>query len=467
MNGFRRLLGLAVVLTLAVFSQAGIAAKGGNNNGTDKSYSLDVDSTATATYAGTPPTIVTPVMVKATLTNLAPPSSASSNVGSWELLITNPGVTFFADDGPHKPFGSTNGVVNGVVTPIFVDNVSTRIVVTGMAPLKGKAQYELTFWVTSCGDAQYDATVHTGSSLNGDLFGRLEDKPDLSNLQTLIKCADPGLACGEHTSIVADAAETRPDLLVTRGTYNKDGGTCATSTFYASNKLLTGNGQVHFRWPVAGSGSSAVFSYSVTSAIAAVPKLGWLYADGSGAATDAISDKPVAYISAPQCLPTNGQPGILPAPYGVLNNNVSPNATQIKVNTSPQNAVLPTPSGEFDIVIGAERMHVVSVQGSTWNVLRRQGGTGLPATGYQSGNRVMSTPLPLINSTDAATLADGTSVTLIPAGRTTPYPYDLPPLGIGLQAQMCIVGSPVQDEETGVWSSTIIDIGDGWVRIGQ
>ena len=466
MTSVRSLLAMVVVAALAAFSLPGIAAKGGGGNGTDKSYSLKVDA-STATYEGTPPTIVTPVMVKAFLTNLAPPSIASSNVGSWELLITNPGVTFFADDTDHKPFGSTAGVVNGVVTPIYnTDGTSTRIVVTGMAPLKGNATYELTFWVTSCGDAQYDATVHTGSSLNGDLFGRLDDKPDLSNLQTLIKCADPGLACGEHTSIVADQAETRPDLLVTRGTYNKDGSTCATSTFYASNKLLTGNGQVHFRWPVTGSGSSAVFSYSVTSATGAVPKLGWLYADGSGAATDAISNKPVAYITAPTCQLTNGQPGILPAPYGVLSNNVSANATQIKVNTSPQNVVLPTPSGEFDIVIGGERMHVVSVQGSTWNVLRRQGGTGLPATGYQAGKRVMSTPLPILSTTDAATLADRTSVTP-PVGRTTPYPYDLPPLGVGLQAQMCIVGSPVLDQETNTWSSTIIDIIDGWVRIGQ
>ena len=78
----------------------------------------------------------------------------------------------------------------------------------------------------------------------------------------------------------------------------------------------------------------------------------------------------------------------------------------------------------------------------------------------------MSTPLPLITSTDPATLPDDTNVTPIPAGRTTPYPYDLPPLGTGRQAQMCLVGSPV-DNGDGTWSSTIIDIGDGWVRIGQ
>src|SRR4029079_19079333 len=76
-----------------------------------------------------------------------------------------------------------------------------------------------------------------------------------------------------------------------------------------------------------------------------------------------------------QCQLTNGQPGVLPAPYGVLSANANINANTIKVNTSPQNAVLPTPSTPFDIVIGTERMRVTVVQGTTWTVTRPTGGT--------------------------------------------------------------------------------------------
>ena len=453
MNVICRLAWLLLLTVFASLPPSAMAAK--PSPATGKAYSLTLE--AQPTYGGTPPTIQTPVPVQATLTNLAPPSTASSNVGSWELLITNPGVTFFEDD-THHPSGTSGTVAK---------TSDTRILITGMAPLKGDETYVLSFWVTSCGDAQYDATVHTGSSLNGDVFDRKNDKADLSNLQTLIKCADPGLACGEAATLIGDVASLTPELTVVRGGYNKDGGTCSTSTFYASNKLLTANGQVHFRWPVTGAASPEVFAYSVTSLNALPPKVGWLYSDGSGFATDAITNKTVAYIAAPQCLLASGQ-AFLPAPYGILSQNANGSTLQIKVNTSPQNSVQPVPSpfpaGGFDIIVGGERMHVGSISGSTWNVQRGQGGTA--NTIHSSGARVMSTPLPLIASADPATLPDGTNVTPIPAGRTTPYPYDLPPLGTGRQAQMCLVGSPV-DNGDGTWSSTIIDIGDGWVRIGQ
>jgi hypothetical protein len=46
-----------------------------------------------------------------------------------------------------------------------------------------------------------------------------------------------------------------------------------------------------------------------------------------------------------------------------------------------------------------------------------------------------------------------------------PFPYEG-----GKQAQMCVVGAPapvVPATDPPTWSTTIIDIGDGWVRIGQ
>jgi hypothetical protein len=181
---------------------------------------------------------------------------------------------------------------------------------------------------------------------------------------------------------------------------------------------------------------------------ASVPKLAWLNSDGTKAST-AFPDPTVqppqvpAYIDGLQCQTTNGQAGVLPAPYGVLSNNANLSTGTIKVNTSPQNAVLPTPTPEFDIVIGTERMRVKAIQGSTWTV-DRQTGLTTPST-HPAGAKVMSTPLPLL-----------------PAGVPAPYIE-------GKQAQMCVVGSPTPvtpATNPPMWSTTIIDLSDGWVRIG-
>jgi len=464
MTIIRRLSGFTVLLLFAAFSMPGIAAKGGSGNGTDKAYSLVMDEQATYTDELDPPVlprgVVTPVKVQARLTNEAPPSTSASNVGSFELLITNPGVTIFVDPD-HQPSGATlDGPVNGTV----VATSPTRILVTNMAPLKGKQTYVVTFWVTSCGDALWDANVRTGSSLNGDLFTRIKDTIDLSthlatNLQTLISCGT--LACGDTVELVADQASQTPELVVTRGTYNSDGACGATSSFYASNKLLTANGQVHFRWPVGASDQPlATWMYNVVSANSSLPKLAWLNNDGSKASAafpdPTLPPQEPAYLdgSILQCQLTNGEAGVLPQPYGVLSQNANQNTTSIKVNTSPQNAVLPTPAAPFDIVIGTERMRVTAISGTTWTVVRNTGGT--PAASHSSGAKVMSTPLPLLpDGGFQAALADDTLLTPAPS----PYTY-------GYQARMCIVGSPL-DNGDGTWSTTIMDFSDGWVRIGQ
>jgi hypothetical protein len=477
MNGIRKSLQFTILLVFAVLSLPGFAAKGGGSNGTDKAYSLVMDEQAEYDTSGPAPKVIAPVKVQAFLKNEAPPSTSASNIGSFELLITNPGVTIFVD-ADHRPSGATNGVVNG--TPIVVadptTNANTRIVVNNMSPLKGKEIYVLTFWVTSCGDALWDANVRTGASLSGDTFTRINDNIDSSthlatNLQTLISCGT--LDCGESIDLVNDEASQTPELVVARGPYNSDGTCGAGSTFYASNKLLTAQGQVHFRWPVGSADQPlAVWTYQVVSANSAVPKLAWLNNDGSKASA-AFPDPTVqppqqpAYLdgSILQCQFTNGQPGVLPAPYGVLSANANINANTIKVNTSPQNAVLPTPSTPFDIVIGTERMRVTVVQGTTWTVTRPTGGTsGAP---HSSGSKVMSTPLPLLPDAPVpptapfkATLADGT-VLDAPTYSAAPFPYTF-----GKQAQMCVVGTPSPNGD-GTYSTTIMDLSDGWVRIGN
>jgi len=453
-----------------VFSLPGIAAKGGGN-GTGKAYSLVMDEQATYDSTAIPRSVIAPVKVQAILKNEAPPGVAASNVGSFELVITNPGVTIFfnPNDTDHQPSGATlNGPVNGTVVPIRdpATQQYTRLRVTNMSPLKAQQRYVLTFWVTSCGDALWDADVRAGASLSGDTFTRINDSFDSStglatNLQTLISCGT--LACGNSVVLVADEASQSPELVVTRGPYNSDGACSAASDFFASNKLLTANGQVHFRWPVGDADQKlAVWTYSVLSTNANVPKLAWLNSDGSKASAafpNANSPAQVpAYIdgSFVPCQPTNGAV-VLPQPFGVLSNNVNQTSTSIKVNTSPQNAVLPTPTAPFDIVIGTERMHVTAAQGSTWTVQRAWGLT--TATTHLAGAKLMSTPLPLLpdstNINFKATLADNTP--LLPA--PSPYTYSK-------QAQMCVVGSPI-DNLDGTWSTTIMDFSDGWVRVSQ
>jgi hypothetical protein len=473
MNGIRRLLGWLVVLVFATSSLPAFAAKGGNN-GTDKAYSLVMDEQAVYTDELDPPVlpraVITPVKVQALLKNEAPPASAASNPGSFEVVITNPGVTIFVDPD-HQPSGATDGVLNGtaIVVPDANGN-NTRIVVTNMAPLKGQKTYVLTFWVTSCGDALWDANVRTGSSLNGDPFTRIKDNIDPSthlatNLQTLISCGT--LACGDTIELVSDRASTTPELVVTRGPYNSDGTCAATSNFYASNKLLTADGQLHFRWPVGPSDQPlAVWMYDVVSTSPNVPQIAWLNSDGSK--TSVVFPDPTltqpqlpAYLdglTAAQlaCVPLPGQPDPFPRPYGALSNNANAGATTIRVDTS--NAILATPTPPFDVVVGTERMRVTSISGPNWRVNRSQGGTS--AGPHPSGAKVMSTPLPLLPASGfAARVFDGTVGGTLLSPAPSPYTF-------GHQARVCIVGGPL-DNGDGTWSTTLMDLSDPWVRIGQ
>jgi hypothetical protein len=74
------------------------------------------------------------------------------------------------------------------------------------------------------------------------------------------------------------------------------------------------------------------------------------------------------------------------------------------------------------------------VSGQTWSVVRGQGGT--TSSGHSAGALVMSTPLPLLDPTG-----------------TFPPPYVA-----GNQAQMCV-------QSISASTTSVIDIGDGWVTI--
>jgi len=491
MRTTHKLHALMAVLACALFSLPGVvAAKGSGNNGTGKAYSLVMHEHAPYNTNTVPRSVNAPVMVQALLKNEAPPGDAASNIGSWELTITNPGVTIYAPPGDagHQPSGATvgviiddggvviGGVVNGTATVVADANGNNmRIVVTNMAPLKAKQTYALTFYVTSCGDALWDANVRAGASLSGDSFTRTGDSVDAStglaiNLQTLISCGT--LACGNSVVLVADKASLSPELVVTRGPYNSDGSCSNPSDFFASNKLLTADGQVHFRWPVGPADQAlGVWAYNVVSTNDTMPKLAWVNVDDSKASAafpNANSTTQVpAYLdgSILPCKDPNGNSATLasipyPKPYGVLSNNANQSTLTIKVNTSPQNAVLPTPTTPFDIVIGTERMRVTSAQGSTWTVEARGAGMTTPAP-HAAGSKLMSTPLPLLpESGYQATYADGVTVV-----NPTPSHY-----AFGRQAQMCIVGAPTEvlpATDPPTYSTTIIDLSDGFVRVSN
>lgn len=441
MNGILRLLCLLTALVIAG-SAPSFAA-------TSKAFSLLM--TASPVYVTDPVTLTSsvqaPVTVTAAVTNQAPPSEASSNIGSFVLNLVVPGVTIDSVDPTGVITDSKGNVINASTgNAVIVPNSNnTMISVTGMGPLKGKQTFTLTFHVTSCGDAKWDATVYTGSQLTGQTFQRIGDSAGSANLFTVVKCGS--IACGDEFSVAdTTGATSNPFLFGNHGTYNEDG-TCGSVTYFVSNMLLTTN-QVHFRWPATGAGAqpNAAFLYNLVANSASVPQVGWKNPGGTLANTGDGTANPV-YIDPVQCL--SGQ---LPAPYGVLQQSASATDTQLKVNTSPQRgAVLPQPTTfPTPIVIGSERMNLLAIGGSTWTVERAQGNTA--ADTHSPGSSVMSTPLSLLlNPPATGTLANGQTV-------TSPY-------ALNDVARMCIVaGSPFANGD-GSYTSTFIDINDGWVTI--
>lgn len=414
MNAFRILLRLAVAVWFALFAVTAMAVT--------KHYSLLVQAFPTFTNG----VVDTPVPMKLFVKNEAPPGSANSNIGSFQVSVVGVTIASIAQcsAGKCSVTGST-------------------LTVTNLSAVQAQEIVEVDFTATSCGDAHWFATVYNGSGLTGQTFSLVDDSDffgDGSNVSddqvTNVACATAN--CSGATFVVSDSTSPSPTSLQyvagLRSALNKDG-TCAPTDYFVSN-MLPSNGRLHFRWNVSttdpNAQPAAVFRYTVNLPTSNA-QVAWLNPDGSPATGSDPTVVPY-FIPAPACL-TNSAP----APYAQLGTAISKTATQITVvNSLPPGQL---PSRPFPAVIGTERITVTQVTGNgTWTVSRGQGGTA--ATAHNANDAVMSTPLPILPAPIGPYVANGKAI----------------------QAQVCIIGAPVQNAG-GTWTATFFDIGDAWTGI--
>jgi hypothetical protein len=282
-----------------------------------------------------------------------------------------------------------------------------------------------------------------------------------------------------------------------RNAYNKDGveEECVPVLYTFTNSILASD-TVNLTWDTTAQ-PNAAFMYQLNWRLRPVettgasagwtvmprPQLAWLNTDGT---LTTLNGTP-KFVPALACLSDR-----LPSPYGVLAANILPTDTQIQVRGILANPASPDlvpnpgapalPATPFPIVIAntaggaqlltTERMTVTSIgtpvlsggtYSTTFTVTRgtaTEGGALKAPHDIPAGKdlRVMSTPLPIIPN-------DATSY---PA----PYVVQTP-------AHMCVAehgftpydGYRVGGDLTGatrlLYRTTIFDIGDGWVRIGN
>jgi hypothetical protein len=225
-----------------------------------------------------------------------------------------------------------------------------------------------------------------------------------------------------------------------RGKYNKDGSVpCVKVNYTFENDILTDD-QVHLSWDV-NVQPYAAFTYTMFWKLRPVDADGWTSVRPQVAWDPDGNGQPI-FVPGIACLSPN-----LPAPDGTVANvgGINDSTTSIVVNTT---AALPTV--QFPIVIGTERMQVTAVSGAaspyTLTVQRGTGGTS--AASHTAGAPVMSSPLPIYPASDAV------------------YPNK--------QARVCVVehgftAARTDTDGTGLvgYFTQVIDIGDGWVRIGS
>jgi len=413
MNAFRSLPRIAVAVWLTFFAVAAMA-------GPTKLFGLSTNLDLTNAYSTNQDglrVLNVPLSFSVTLTNLSPPSTASSNISSFTLTASGMTIT---------NFGQQTCLDQGASSCVLDPNTNT-ITVTGISPpIQGKGTFTVPVTVNSCGDGTWSAIVWTGSSLNGQPFSG-------STLATNVPCGDAG--CGAGFSVPTTSAALGSVISGTRGQYNKDGATCPTTDYTATNTIPSNN-KLHFEWDANQSGAS--FRYTVTFLTAGLPQLSWKN-DNAG---------PV-FINAEPCLVTQFQPLNLPAPYGTLAQDVNLSKTTIKVNVT----TAPTISLPFPIVIGSERMQVTAINNNNnqWTVVRGQGGTSPSSHAASATTFVMSTPRPLIMDRDFSS-----DPAIKQAQLSANYK-------VGDQAHGC-VASP--DAGTYPWTGTstfvIIDIDDIW-----
>ena len=251
-----------------------------------------------------------------------------------------------------------------------------------------------------------------------------------------------------------------------RGRFNKDGSQCNPVDYVFTNNILTQNpitlrdNNVHLEWDTVVD-PYATFMYSMTwkteDVDTASPNAGWPVFKRAYVAWQTLSDGITPkFVPAIACLSSE-----LPAPYATINVAV-PDAT-----TTTLQIAVPSPLTQFwhalpatvpfPIVVGIERMNVTAMSvvssGSpaiyNLTVVRHDGVPASRAAPHAAGALVMSTPLPI----DSDTASDN---------------YQQ-------QANMCVANHgwmaagihPVTGVAQIRYFTTVIDIGDGWVRVGQ
>jgi hypothetical protein len=249
-----------------------------------------------------------------------------------------------------------------------------------------------------------------------------------------------------------------------RGFWNKDGMSCVPLLYTFTNTILTNN-TVHLAWDTS-AGQFPAFTYSMTwktedvdnpnnpDTLGLATNYGWPVPRRVSVAWLVDSNGPV-FVPALACAESR-----LPAPYAMLHSSIADlQVTTLVVDVPPTVPTYVDPSDNttknyptasipgtvpFSIVIGTERMLVTAIVGNTWTVTRGYGGTTKAV--HDASAYVMSTPLPI----------DFNAV---------------PPA----QVPMCVINhgwlTAGFNPSTGIprirYFSTVFDIGDGWVRIGN
>lgn len=224
-----------------------------------------------------------------------------------------------------------------------------------------------------------------------------------------------------------------------RGMFNKDGSQCIPVGYTFTNDILNSN-SVLLQWNVL-SQPGAAFQFTVTwkpeyvDAISGMParvtRVAWY--DSTGTVLGPL-------VPGRACLSPK-----LPAPYGALNG-----AIDAVVTTFPVSVSAPLPATPFPIVIDQERMTVTAVASGSFTVLRGQGGT--TAAAHASGKSTMSTPLPLDGS------GNEMRVCIVEEGWTA-VPAGVPDCPVAPAP-----GAPSAPRACVMYSTTVFDIGDGFIN---
>jgi len=422
MNPFQKMVALLLSICLAAFGLSAIAAKPGPT----KTYSMGVDDSHVTYVTGANNLQVldvsnggAPIFVK--IKNESPPSDASSNINSFSFTVKGMSITSL-DKTACESLGGM----------CALDTTTNTVTVTNISPpIQAKGIYTVSLKVNSCGDGVWSANVYTGSQLTGQSFGFIKDDTLPSNTETNVSCGDA--ACNMSFTVPDSLAAT--NITGLRGLYNKDGSTCSTVDYFATNTIPI-NKTLHFAWDATSSVDDtsqvgATFRYTVTFPNPGRPQLAWH--------TDSLG--PV-FVDAQPCLVTQFDHN-LPAPYGTLAQDVNSTKNKISVNvTTPPSISLP-----FPIIVESERMNVTAIGPSQWTVERHQGGTAPQAHNASPTVFIMSTPRPLL---------------------TGPFVQRQLSAGykVGDQAHGCVASPVVPPTDLSAWDSTttfdIIDIDDIW-----